>query len=250
MLYNFLSGQTANLLSDLLGSSIQEMQNLSYDLESSEIESDELGYFTRDKYGNTYRLGLFLTLYGKTFLRSPALHIDYCETAEKFKSRLNYTNSQIVTYYSLDRQKRFADEKLSVCKNCMKIAKSKLSVRITGNELHDFLLAIEEDDNLKCKISNSEGYASNWQQISRAYRESKKYTCENCSFKMDDQKQSKFWQTHHIKGNEKLNNKRSNLKCLCIKCHSEVDDYHKQQFTSIENLLLLEQFDTYRKTQQ
>lgn len=251
MIYNFLSGQTASLLCDLLvGSSVQEMQNLSYELESPEIENDELGFFTKDKYGNTFRLGLFLTLYGKTFLRSPALHIDYCEIAENFKSRLNYTNSQIVTYYSLDRHRKFVNEKLSICKNCMKIAKSKLSVRITGNELHDFLLAIEEDDNLKCKILNSEGYASNWQQISRAYRESKKYTCESCNFKMDEQWNSRFWQTHHKKGNEKLNNKRENLKCLCIKCHSEVDEYHKKQFTSIENILLLEQFDTYRKTRQ
>lgn len=250
MFFNFLSGQTATLLSELLGSSIQEMPNLSYDLESSEIQFDELGSFTTDKYGNTYRLGLFLTLYGKTFLRSPALHIDFCETAEKFRSRLNYTNSQIVTYYSLDKKKRFANEKLSICKNCMKVARSKLSVQITGNEFCDFLLAIEEDDNLKCKALNSEGYALNWQQISKAYRESKKYTCENCNLKMDDQKYSKFWHTHHIKGNEKLNNKRSNLKCLCIKCHSAIDEYHKQQFSSIENVLLLEQFNNYIKCRQ
>jgi hypothetical protein len=67
---------------------------------------------------------------------------------------------------------------------------------------------------------------------------------------MSEQKYSKFWQTHHIKGNEKLNNKRINLKCLCIKCHSEVDEYHKHQFKSIENLLSLKQFETYCNTRK
>jgi hypothetical protein len=36
------------------------------------------------------------------------------------------------------------------------------------------------------------------------------------------------------------------LKCLCVKCHSEVDEYHKQQFSSIENKILLAEFEEYK----
>ena len=80
----------------------------------------------------------------------------------------------------------------------------------------------------------------------KAFRETKNYKCENCSYKLPDMQFSKFIQTHHINSFDKLNNKRSNLKCLCVKCHSTVDDYHRKQFTSIEKQLVLAEFEEYK----
>ena len=117
---------------------------------------------------------------------------------------------------------------------------------MTGRSFDEFILTLEEDDNFKCTVTNKDGYVINWQQISKAFRETKNYKCEGCTYKLKDMQFSKFIQTHHIDSYNKLNNKRSNLKCLCVKCHSEVDDYHRNQFTSIENQLLLAEFEEYK----
>jgi hypothetical protein len=247
MLYNFFLGHSASVLSEMLGRSVSELDAKAYNLEEVLGSRDSASYTTTDKEGNLFRLGFFLTHYNDVhWKKSPSLHIDFCDNAVALRHKMKATNSPFVTYYSNDNQTVYKNKKLNLCKKCLAIIRSNTAIVMTGRSFEEFILSIQEDEELKCKVSNKDGYAIEWQQISKAFREYKGYTCENCDFKLQDLNYTDFIHTHHINAHEKMNNKRSNLKCLCVKCHSEVDDYHKQKFKTIENQLLLIRFEEYK----
>jgi len=73
----------------------------------------------------------------------------------------------------------------------------------------------------------------NWRAISKAYREEKNYTCEDCGFGGKHLKSNfdqRFIHVHHINPYELTNTHRSNLKCVCILCHFYQDKYHQSNF--------------------
>jgi len=70
-------------------------------------------------------------------------------------------------------------------------------------------------------------YSKNWNIISKKVKERGSYICKNCGFRPSDSYEKRFIHTHHING-DKQNNFEDNLKLLCIKCHSDVDIYHKR----------------------
>lgn len=63
-------------------------------------------------------------------------------------------------------------------------------------------------------------YVRDWHKISRQMKEHCRWTCQQCSVKLAADNLKKYLHTHHIDGNLN-NNNNSNLKVLCIKCHSE-----------------------------
>jgi hypothetical protein len=250
MLYNFYSGHTASFLSNILDWSLPELQPVKIELSRVEGNKDDATYLYSDKNGNQLRLGLYLEFYKSRFLglgKKPSLHIDICETVQSIRHNLIATSSQYVTYYSRESGTKYENEKLKICKRCLRSVMSRTSIHITGNSFEELILSIEEDEDYKCKVANEDGYAINWQQISRAYRESKGFCCESCGYKLRDLQYSKYIQTHHINPFEKMNNRRENLKALCVKCHSEVDDYHKYKFSTLENQILLNDFEEFKK---
>jgi len=63
------------------------------------------------------------------------------------------------------------------------------------------------------------------------YRETRNFTCESCNLNL---KQALcLLHVHHING-VKTNNRSSNLKALCIECHSQQPD-HQRSTISDEN---------------
>jgi 5-methylcytosine-specific restriction endonuclease McrA len=61
-------------------------------------------------------------------------------------------------------------------------------------------------------------YAKNWNQISSELKKMKNYTCQACGINL--KKAKKYLHTHHIDGNPSNNDVISNLKVLCMECHS------------------------------
>ncbi len=61
-------------------------------------------------------------------------------------------------------------------------------------------------------------YTFDWMQVSKSYRERKKWTCEKCGLNLQGDKG--YLQTHHINGHKAYNDDH-NLEALCIRCHSE-----------------------------
>ena len=85
------------------------------------------------------------------------------------------------------------------------------------------------------------GYTRDWREISQKYREKHNFTCERCGVKVMNPFESEFMQTHHRNG-DKTDNSESNLECLCIKCHSEVDDTHRRNFNTLAQQGLIQEF--------
>lgn len=242
--YNFIIGTSAEVIISIGGKPpIDIITILNFSDLSNEI--DELGYFHLDKYGNKSRMGLYQINYDNKFkwLNSPKLHLEKCKTVIDLKNRMKATNDFEVTYFA--KEMSFT-EKLKICKNCVQIISDNSSVNISGNTFSEFILSIEEDELKKSTILGDNGYVINWSQISRAFRDSKNYKCEKCNYKIKNLTESKFMQTHHVDRN-KLNNKKYNLMCLCIKCHSEVDEIHIKNFSTLENQRLLLQFEEAKK---
>lgn len=86
------------------------------------------------------------------------------------------------------------------------------------------------------------GYVKDWEQISRRYRELKKYTCERCGVQITTPWDRQFMQVHHRNG-IKTDNREENLECLCIRCHANVDDVHRGNFSKGDNLFRLNDFN-------
>ena len=69
----------------------------------------------------------------------------------------------------------------------------------------------------------------------------RKYTCEICNTKVDDFDIA-FLEVHHINGN-KADNRKQNLKCLCIRRHSQIYQTHRVHYTSNGRRMLLQLFE-------
>jgi len=68
------------------------------------------------------------------------------------------------------------------------------------------------------KAKEKERYAKNWPEISRRYRARKKWTCERC--KVNLKRNRNLLHCHHRNRNPR-DNRRRNLRALCIVCHSQ-----------------------------
>ncbi len=248
MFYNFFTGYTAEVIASQLKKTLSDFEIEDYSLEQIDGLNYSGFYFKSNNDGELFHLGFYLTKYNKEFWKkSPSLHIDFCDNVKKLRHLMRGTNSQYVTYQSKDNTKTYYNEKLTICKKCLSIIRNKTSLNFSGTTFEEFILSLEESEKTKETRVDSKGYVINWRQISKAYREYKKYKCEKCHFHLNDMKFSNYFQTHHINSYDKKNNKRSNLQCLCVKCHSEVDDYHRKQFSSLENQVLLSGFEEYKK---
>ena len=67
------------------------------------------------------------------------------------------------------------------------------------------------------------GYSQNQGRISKIYRRSKNYTCEECGVCLE--KRPWLIDTHHVSG-VKSNNNPDNLQCLCKICHGKVHAHY------------------------
>ncbi|MBA5245845.1 HNH endonuclease [Marnyiella aurantia] len=243
MIYDFRKGHSAQYFSKLL--------TINYDFDVEEItlsreqlQQDEIGYFKRTKNNGMVRLGAFLPQYKDiTYASTPALHIYQCETTEEKGFKMQIANSSRNNYWSRDRSKHVQAE-LQICKVCAKHLRNHYKISMGTNTFNNFILALEESSRTKQTLVDSSGYIINWRQVSHCFRDLKRFTCEKCGYKANNEQHYKYLHTHHISG-VKTDNQRSNLQCLCVKCHSEVDDHHQKKF-ALEGLSQLLEFEQIR----
>lgn len=160
----------------------------------------------------------------------PKFHLTKCQTIQqfisdgKFKVRYDWSNSNVNDLIDKTTGEVYADVVLELCSYCRK----KIIDDIEDTE--DFHQTIDTTDFEDKKVEiDVFGYTKDWNKISRQYRSWVDNTCEHCGIEVRNGYDKKFLHVHHIDG-DKINNNYSNLECLCILCHSFVDETHENNF--------------------
>lgn len=190
-----------------------------------------------------YKRDYHLERYGK-----PRFHICKCSTINEFINsggfRDHYVraNTDPVPVKNMDCG--YIEEEvdnLPICKYC--VAQIREYGNMTSSDFVEILRqARSKDEQPEVQEVDIFGYTRDWDQISKTYREAHDYTCERCGLHIDDMFDRQYIHCHH-KDENKLNNQASNLECLCIRCHSRVDELHLRNFSTGANALLLKYFN-------
>ena len=165
----------------------------------------------------------------------PKYHIYDCQTMQtmrknerghRYKKTMRDDGSffMLITY-DTDKKSEKIDKELSVCGYCFKEYKEDYKDGVFKKEF-------KVKDYLEKPINNATPfieipydyttvprfYSKNWKQVSSSIKKQLNYTCQECGLKLEGIN-SKYLHTHHMDGNPSRNI-ISNLKVVCIECHS------------------------------
>ena len=190
-----------------------------------------------------YKRRYKLQQYGK-----PRYHVCKCSTIEEFlvndRDIPEYRSANVDTVKVLNWDNFNKEEEVSnlpLCKNCA--AKLYKYRNMDSSEFAEILrnaASAKEPPKTKVEVDVN-GYTKDWQIISSSFREKHNYTCEKCKVQVSPL-DSAFMNVHHKNG-DKTDNRSSNLQCLCVKCHSEVDATHIHNFSTPSKRLLIKLFE-------
>lgn len=221
---------------------------------NEKIEISDTGIYYKD--GNKKIKGfLYIPIFDPQLWASkgwndmPRFHITNCDTISKQKRRSNFNghyvfSSEPVTDLSgADGIKK----DILLCGYCRRM--DGLDSKINSTSYYeDYLLDsfnkgnfYEEDLPEEIDVDKY-GYTPDWDETSRLYRIKKNFTCENCGIDLNISYSDGYYlETHHINGN-KTDNNDSNLKCLCVLCHSNSNPNHMKNFNHNKNKQKLKDF--------
>lgn len=190
-------------------------------------------------YKRSYRL----TQYGK-----PRFHVRQCQTILSFMNSTGnipaYRRANTDTVKVLDMDDGGMEKEVStlpLCKYCADLIQSTIPMTTT-TEFVEMLRDNEEDTPMEDIEVDLFGYTRDWEIISRGIRERNNYTCELCGLHISNPYDQHFIHVHHKNG-RKTDNRDSNLQCLCLRCHADVDANHKERLTgSRANRIIYDEF--------
>ena len=217
------------------------------ELKNGEIEFTDDGIFVNSdgikRQIFLYKRSYHLELYGK-----PRFHIRKCQTITSFMRNGNsipeYRRANTETVWVRDMDDNNEDKEVSdlpLCKYCLAIAQEGYAGMDTSDFVEILKNAAESmpEEDVEVDIF---GYTKDWEMISRAFRDTHNYTCYKCGIEITDPFDQQYIHTHHI-NLRKTDNRTANLQCLCIRCHSEVDDFHRERFSSGDQKRQLDDFN-------
>jgi len=210
------------------------------DVTNGTMEFRDDGIFVLGSDGRERQVFLYKKDYRMQQYGKPRFHICKCETIDEFirsgRFRQHYVraNTEPVPVKNLDNRGKIEEVSgLPLCRYCMDMISNVTALNTT--QFVELLKAANGENHQEEKQeTNLFGYTRDWEYISKEFREKHNYTCENCGLKLEDDYDRQYMHVHHING-DKLNNNESNLKCLCLYCHSHVDKHHYKRLTSGAN---------------
>lgn len=243
MAYNFKNGPLDQLIDQLIGSSreAKAWENvrknvplvlLNHDHACTGLTFEHNGIYSM-KDGVPLRVYLYLRQYDVKNYQYPRKHYFRCQTVETY-TNFSSTNQETVNIRCTSTDQIYTDLKLPVCDHCQQIFKNQTTQTLLGTSFNDFILQMACNGN-NLMQQDKHGYPLNFSEISTAFRASKEYTCENCHLKITEYAHKHYMHTHHI-NYQKQENCQDNLKCLCIRCHSEVDPIHQNNFKNTPHM--------------
>lgn len=215
------------------------------DVTNGRMEFLNDGIFVIDESGQRHQVFLYKKDYHLERYKKPRYHLCRCAVINEFiqsggfNSHYVRANTDPVPVIDLDnRRRKEMVSGLPLCQYCQKLIGGAGSTT-------EFVRLLQQANNNSTGTGDVEvdlfGYTRDWETVSRKYRESKNYTCERCGFHPASEYDKQYIHTHHKDGN-KLNNDVSNLECLCMKCHANVDENHKKRFSSGANRIIYRDF--------
>lgn len=203
------------------------------------VEIDNFGNFYVD-FGKGKKQKVFL--YKKEYHISgyenskPRYHVKKCRTFQNYSPSLyRVANTGSVIVWDMDTGENVEVSELPLCKNCLELLKAENSNYTPPQTSKEFEQVLKDEN------TDLKGYLPKWSKISKEYREKQYYTCEICGFHADNKIDKQFIQVHHKDGDKK-NNEESNLQCLCIECHSNINSRHQENFSKGTNKAKLDSF--------
>ena len=180
-------------------------------------------------------------------------HIAYCPTLKVMQSQNKFeryvvatrTDGKFIVNFLVgggihDKGER-VERRLYVCKNCLnkldyKKYRTKRTQQSNIRESFDLKEFFETyGSQIKTKPTHTDitapinKYSSDWDQISRQYKEKIGWKCEECSINLEEK--TEFLEVHH-EDSQKNNNREENLRALCIDCHVKQFQHQHMKHTS------------------
>ncbi|MBR9920302.1 MAG: HNH endonuclease [Bacteroidetes bacterium] len=248
-LYKVRKGKLDNLLDKVIGSTREAITErhirqtkptlVGKSISSKKAIVGDNGIFLESN-GKFYRSYIYLKRSRVKEFGLPKRHYFLCETTEKPYPWV-IANQEEVTIFCITEKIYYSDVRLGICGNCAIIFQEKTSQSLFGKSIDEVILTIENNEETQTTQLGMDGYVINWDEISTAYRRIQNFTCEKCRLKITDLNHYHFMHVHHV-DLDKSNNNTDNLQCLCIKCHSEVDELHKRNFSTLSNQRIIKRF--------
>ena len=187
-------------------------------------------------------------------------HVSDCRTIHEMKDGGRYdryiatskkTGSfKISLWADEERSKKVEFKKdLNVCINCLIALNYNGAEEMThrqrqelrdsfdiGDFFEEYSTYFKDKTKYTCMNIKLNNYSENWDAISKEKRESTGWKCEKCRVNLHRFK--KYLQTHH-KNEEKFDNRRSNLKALCLICHGE--EHKKMHITNESKQVIIKE---------